>query len=47
ADVNQDGSLSFPEISKWINDGVKQHFSQALKDNFDSFFSIDKNPRNG
>lgn len=47
ADQNQDGYLNGTELAKWINDRVKAHLIFALKDNFNKYFKIDTNPRNG
>jgi hypothetical protein len=31
----------------WINAAVRNHFARTVKDNFDKYFLIDSNPRNG
>ncbi|KAM7291796.1 45 kDa calcium-binding protein [Ixodes scapularis] len=43
ADENQDGQLSIKELEKWIAAKVKEHYSQAVRDNFWIFSALDKN----
>lgn len=43
ADENQDGQLSVQELEKWIAAKVKEHYSQAVRDNFWIFSALDKN----
>ena len=47
ADINGDGLLSLQELSDWISEKIQEHISEALRENFGLFVSIDNNPRNG
>lgn len=47
ADINGDGLLSLQELSDWINEKIQEHISEALRENFGLFVSIDNKPRNG
>lgn len=42
-DVNNDGYMSTIELQKWIAEKVKEHYSQAVRDNFWIFTALDKN----
>lgn len=42
-DTNQDKRLSINELEKWIASKVKEHYAQAVRDNFWIFSALDKN----
>ncbi|CAL4117612.1 unnamed protein product [Meganyctiphanes norvegica] len=47
SDENADGELDLNELSSAISKKIKEHLSQALRENFYMFTSIDNNPKNG
>jgi hypothetical protein len=47
ADISGDRLLSLQELSDWINEKIQEHISEALRENFGLFVSIDNKPRNG
>jgi hypothetical protein len=47
ADINGDRLLSLQELSDWINEKVRKHINEAMRENFGLFVSIDNKPRNG
>lgn len=42
-DANRDGQLTISELEKWIAAKVKEHYAQAVRDNFWIFSALDKN----
>lgn len=47
ADQDQNNLLSVDELAEWINTKIQEHISEALKENFGIFATIDQSPRNG
>lgn len=47
ADKNANGLLDEEELTLYINNAIAMHFENAMKDNFDHYFNIDTNPKNG
>ncbi|KAH8039999.1 hypothetical protein HPB51_009255 [Rhipicephalus microplus] len=42
-DINNDGRLTTSELENWIAAKVKEHYTQAVRDNFWIFSALDKN----
>ncbi|XP_037512594.1 45 kDa calcium-binding protein [Rhipicephalus sanguineus] len=42
-DINNDGHLTISELENWIAAKVKEHYTQAVRDNFWIFSALDKN----
>lgn len=42
-DADNNGRLTIPELEKWIAAKVKEHYAQAVRDNFWIFSALDKN----
>lgn len=47
SDTNADGELDLNELSVAVAKKIKEHLTQALRENFFMFTSIDNNPKNG
>lgn len=47
ADKDGNGLLDEKELATYVKDAIEAHLEKAMKDNFDHYFRIDKEPRNG